>query len=671
MDDMKHVNGEHDGKGTRHEPPMMNMKSLKFRFWISLVLTVPIILMSPMMGMKLPFQFFFEGSDYLVAVIGTVLFLVGGQPFFSEARGELHKKKPAMMTLISMGILVAYVYSLYAIIANNIFQVTPMITNFFWELATLIDIMLLGHWIEMNAVMSAGSDVNHLAKLIPKQAHLVDHDSIIDIDVAKLKMDQILEVRAGEQIPADGVIIDGQTSVNESLITGESKEIRKGKNDKVIGGALNGNGTFRFKISKVGWDSYLFQIMDLVQSAQTNKSKLENRADKVAGYLFYAALFVSILSFSIWLFLSDLTVALPIAVTVLVIACPHALGLAIPLVTARSTSIAATNGLLIRNKTVLEKINKLKYVLLDKTGTLTEGKFTVTALISLSEDFTDDEITKILAGLESSATHPLATGILDFAKKKEITAAHTENTAQIVGVGLKGTIDGNEYQIASSGYLDRNEISYDRDQFKTLANDGNTVSFLLTKSKVIGLVAEADEIKSTAKETISSLKSLGIIPVMLTGDNIMAAKTVGHNLGIEKIKAGLLPEEKQKAVTDFEKHGFSMLVGDGVNDAPSLAKASIGVAIGSGTDIAIDSADVVLVNSNPEAIITLIELEKATNRKMIQNLWWGAGYNILAIPLAAEILAPIGFMLNPMVGAAVMSLSTIIVAINALTLKIK
>lgn len=276
-----------------------------------------------------------------------------------------------------------------------------------------------------------------------------------------------------------------------------------------------------------------------------------------------------------------------------------------------------------------------------------------------------------MAGLESSATHPLATGILDFAKKKEITAAHTENTAQIVGVGLKGTIDGNEYQIASSGYLDRNEISYDRDQFKTLANDGNTVSFLLTKSKVIGLVAEADEIKSTAKETISSLKSLGIIPVMLTGDNIMAAKTVGHNLGIEKIKAGLLPEEKQKAVTDFEKHGFSMFVGDGVNDAPSLAKASIGVAIGSGTDIAIDSADVVLVNSNPEAIITLIELEKATNRKMIQNLWWGAGYNILVIPLAAGILAPIGFMLNPMVGAAVMSLSTIIVAINALTLKIK
>ncbi|GAK47164.1 copper-transporting ATPase [Secundilactobacillus oryzae JCM 18671] len=670
MEDM-HMNHQMHDDTMQHGSHMMHMGNLKLKFWVSLILTIPVILMSPMMGMNLPFQVTFPGADYLVAVIGSILFFYGGYPFFSGARGELMDKKPAMMTLITMGITVAYLYSLYAVIANNLLHVHPMVMDFFWELATLIDIMLLGHWIEMNAVMKASVDVNQLAALIPKSAHLVKDNEIEEVPVSELQPAQLVEVRSGEQIPADGTIETGETTVNEALITGESKEVEKAQGDNVIGGALNGNGTFRFRVTKAGKDSYLAQIMNLVKAAQHSKSKLENRANIVAGYLFYAALTISLIAFVVWLLTANLAMALSIAVTVLVIACPHALGLAVPLVTARSTSIAATNGLLIQNRTVLEKINQVKYVLMDKTGTLTEGKFKVSKLVSLTDKLSDVEVAQLFAGLEASATHPLATGIIAYAEEHQIQAVEAQNVKQVVGVGIVGEINGTTYQIVTANYLKKKNVAFNQDTFKTLANKGNTVSYLVQGSQVIGLVAEADQIKSTAKLAIDKIKAMGIVPVMLTGDNELAAETVANQIGIKDVKAGLLPEEKQQIVNQYEQDGLSMFVGDGVNDAPSLAKASIGVAIGSGTDIAIDSADVVLVNSNPEAITTLIELEKATNRKMVQNLWWGAGYNILAIPLAAGILAPIGFLLNPMVGAVVMSLSTIIVAINAMTLRLK
>ena len=665
--DMGNMGG---GDMMMHGGHMMHMGNLKQKFWVSLILTIPIIIMSPMMGMKLPFQITFPGSDWVVAILGTILFFYGGKPFFSGAKGELEERKPAMMTLISMGISVAYVYSVYAVIANNVFHVKPMVNSFFWELSTLIVIMLLGHWIEMNTVMNAGSAVDKLASLLPDKAHLVDENNqTTDVSVKDLKEGQMVQVRAGEQIPADGTIIAGSTSINESMVTGESKAVAKNNGDEVIGGTINGSGTFTFKISGTGESGYLSKVMKLVQNAQQNKSKSETMADKVAGYLFYAALIVGVGSFFGWLITRDLAFALSIAVTVFVVACPHALGLAVPLVTARSTAIAASNGLLVSNRAAIEKIKTLKYVLMDKTGTLTQGKFSVSDFQSFDKSYSNDQILGILASLENQSTHPLATGILAAAKKKKIQPKEAGNVSQQTGVGLSGTVDGQKYQVVSLGYVQKNQITYDESPLKGLLNQGDTVSFLLHDGKAIGFVAQGDKIKPEAKKMVKEFNRLNIVPVMLTGDNKDAAKVVADELGIKEFQAELLPEDKEKIVHQYLQKGTVMFVGDGVNDAPSLASADIGVAIGSGTDVAIDSADVVLVNSNPNDITKLIKLAKETNRKMTENLWWGAGYNIIAIPLAAGILAPIGFVLSPMVGAIVMSMSTIFVAINAMTIK--
>lgn len=659
---------EHDDM-MMHGGHMMHMGNLKQKFWVSLVLTIPVLLMSSMMGMNQPL-IDFKGSDWLVAVLGTAIFFYGGKPFFSGAKGELQNKQPAMMTLITMGITVAYVYSIYSVMANNVFNVSPHVMDFFWELATLVDIMLLGHWIEMNAVMNAGSALNELAELLPNQAHLLDKQgNVKDVDLQDVTEGDSLLVRGGEKIPADGTVTDGGSAVNESMVTGESQLVQKKTDSKVFGGSVNGDGTIQLKVTGTGENGFLAQVSKMVESAQNEKSGRENLADRVASWLFYIALTIAVVSLLIWWVTSGLTTALPRAVTVLIIACPHALGLATPLVVARSTSLGAKQGLLLRDRNAMEQVTDLKYALMDKTGTLTEGDFKVTDYGSLVSDKKDLAVLKTMATLEAGSSHPLAVGITKKADEEKI-AYQNVSSQQIKGVGLKGRISGNEYLIVSPNYVTQNKLEVDQKRFKQLVDSGNSLSFLVEKKRVLGFVAQGDQIKPAAKQLLDTLKDQGITPVMLTGDNQPAAKVVADQLELTDFQAELLPADKEKVVQQYQKQGKVMMIGDGVNDAPSLARADIGVAIGSGTDVAIESADLVLVKSDPHDIIKFLELAHQTTRKMTQNLWWGAGYNIIALPLAAGVLAPIGFVLSPMSGAVLMSLSTIIVAINALTLKI-
>lgn len=664
--DMGHGGMDHGGMGHMH------MGNLKLKFWISLILTIPIIIMSPMMGMKMPFQVTFPGSDFVVLVLGTILFIYGGYPFFTSCISEMKSKKPGMMSLITMGISVAYVYSVYAVIANDILKVTPKVNDFFWELSTLIVIMLLGHWIEMNSVMNAGSALNKLAELLPDNAHLFQSDGQTkDVSVHELSEGQTILIKSGEKVPADGTIIDGSTALNESLITGESRDVQKGVDDSVIGGSINGSGTIKVKITGTGESGYLSKVMNMVSEAQSSKSEAEDLANKVAGYLFYAALIVALIAFVTWSILDGVSYAIPITVSVLIIACPHALGLAIPLIISRMTSISATHGLLIRNKTALEGIKQIRYALMDKTGTLTQGDFKVNAYDSLDLNIDKKDVIKIAAAIEASSSHPLAQGIVQAFKDLNEAPLQAENVEEIAGSGIKGTVDGKEYQVVSSSYLDKNGIDYDQKTADKYLQQGNSLSYVVENGHVVGYIAEGDSIKSGAKDMIDFLNGQNIIPVMLTGDNQQAADKVASILGIKEVNAQLVPEDKQKLVTKYQEKGKVMFIGDGVNDAPSLTKADLGVAIGSGTDVAIESADVVLVNSDPADVINLVKLAKHARTKMIQNLWWGAGYNIIALPLAAGALSSIGIIIGPMLGAVIMSLSTVIVAINAMTLKIK
>ncbi|MCT6859267.1 MAG: copper-translocating P-type ATPase [Apilactobacillus sp.] len=664
--DMGHGGMDHGSMGHMH------MGNLKLKFWISLILTIPIIIMSPMMGMKMPFQVTFPGSDFVVLVLGTILFIYGGYPFFTSCISEMKSKKPGMMSLITMGISVAYVYSVYAVIANDILKVTPMVNDFFWELSTLIVIMLLGHWIEMNSVMNAGSALNKLAELLPDNAHLVQSDGQTkDVSVHELSEGQTILIKSGEKVPADGTIVDGSTALNESLITGESRDVQKGVDDSVIGGSINGSGTIKVKITGTGESGYLSKVMNMVSEAQSSKSEAEDLANKVAGYLFYAALIVALIAFITWSILDGVAYAIPITVSVLIIACPHALGLAIPLIISRMTSISATHGLLIRNKTALEGIKQIRYALMDKTGTLTQGDFKVNAYDSLDSNIDKKDVIKIAAAIEASSSHPLAQGIVQAFKDLNQAPLQAEKVEEIAGSGIKGTVEGKEYQVVSSSYLDKNGIDYDQKTADKYLQQGNSLSYVVENGHVVGYIAEGDSIKPGAKDMIDFLNSQNIIPVMLTGDNQQAADKVASILGIKEVNAQLVPEDKQKLVTKYQEKGKVMFIGDGVNDAPSLTKADLGVAIGSGTDVAIESADVVLVNSDPADVINLIKLAKHARTKMIQNLWWGAGYNIIALPLAAGALSSIGIIIGPMLGAVIMSLSTVIVAINAMTLKIK
>ena len=649
-----------------HGGHMMHMGNLKKKFWVSVVLSLPIIFLSPAMGVHLPFQFSFSGSEWVVALFATILYFYGGQPFLSGAYYEIKAKKPEMMTLISLGITTAYIYSLYAFIKNDLLNSKVHVMDFFWELATLILIMLLGHLIEMNSVMNANSSVHDLAKLLPDKVHVQHNGQTMDMAINDVQKDAVILVKAGESIPLDGVILNGSSQVNESLVTGESREVTRQKDDKVIGGSINGSGTLTVKVTNSANSGFLASVNKLVQSSQMNKSKLQNLADQVSSWLFYAALIFGIIALLVWTSLRGIAGGLERMVTVLVIACPHALGLAIPLVNAKSTSIGAKNGLLIRNRNVISISSKINYLLLDKTGTLTQGKFQVRKYNTLSKSYNADEVIKLIASLEQDSNHPIAQSILQFTKEKKIELYALSDSKTLAGKGVSGTINGQEYQLVNEKTA--REIVKNFPQVDSL---NYTSSYLIKGNELLGYVAVGDEIKKNAASLIKQIKALNITPVMLTGDNEKVAQNIAQKLGITEVHSGLMPADKQKIVATLQNQGNKvMMVGDGINDAPSLAKADIGVAIGAGTDVAVDSADVILVNSEPLDIISFLKLAQHTQRKTVQNLWWGAGYNIVALPLAAGILAPVGILLSPAVGAILMSLSTIIVAINAETLKI-
>ena len=662
-----HASHHHSGHAHHHG-------NFKVKFFVSLIFAIPIILLSPMMGVNLPFQFTFPGSEWVVLMLSTILFFYGGKPFLSGGKDEIAAKKPGMMTLVALGISVAYIYSLYAFYMNNFSSATGHTMDFFWELATLILIMLLGHWIEMNAVGNAGDALKKMAELLPNSAiKVMDNGQREEVKISDIMTDDIVEVKAGESIPTDGIIVQGQTSIDESLVTGESKKVQKNQNDNVIGGSINGSGTIQVKVTAVGEDGYLSQVMGLVNQAQNDKSSAELLSDKVAGYLFYFAVSVGVISFIVWMLIqNDVDFALERLVTVLVIACPHALGLAIPLVTARSTSIGAHNGLIIKNRESVEIAQHIDYVMMDKTGTLTEGNFSVNHYESFKNDLSNDTILSLFASLESQSNHPLAISIVDFAKSKKISYDNPQDVNNIPGVGLEGSIDNKKYKITNVSYLDQHGFEYDNDLFIKLAQQGNSISYLIDEQQVIGMIAQGDQIKESSKQMVADLLSRHITPVMLTGDNKEVAKAVAKELGISDVHAQLKPEDKESIIKDYQRSGKKvMMVGDGINDAPSLIRADIGIAIGAGTDVAVESADIILVKSNPSDIIHFLTLSNNTMRKMVQNLWWGAGYNIVAVPLAAGVLAFIGLILSPAIGAILMSLSTIIVAINAFTLKLK
>lgn len=648
-------------------------ENFKMKFFVSLIFAIPIIIFSPMMGVQLPFQFTFPGSDWMVLILATILFIYGGQPFLVGAKGEITSKKPGMMTLVTLGISVAYIYSLYAFYLNHFSDVTGHTMDFFWELATLILIMLLGHWVEMNAVGSAGDALKKMAALLPDKVIKVTNNQREEVKISDIALNDIVEVKAGESIPTDGMIVRGETAIDESLVTGESKKVQKKPNDQVIGGSINGSGTIQVKVTAVGEASYLSQVMDIIKQAQNDKSRAELLSDKVAGYLFYFAVSVGVIAFIAWMLIQhEIDLALERLVTVLVIACPHALGLAIPLVTARSTSIGAHHGLMIKNRAAIETAQHIDYVMMDKTGTLTEGNFSVNHYESFKAGMSDEAVLSLFASLESQSNHPLATSIVGFAKSKNIAYAQPQDVQNISGIGLEGKVGNQSYKITNVTYLEQNGFDYDQALFTKLAQQGNSISYLIDEQQVIGIIAQGDQIKDSSQQMVADLLAKGITPVMLTGDNQEVAETVAKALGINDVHAQLMPEDKESIIKAYQSKGKKvMMVGDGINDAPSLIRSDIGIAIGAGTDVAVDSGDVILVKSEPSDIIHFFTLSKRTMRKMVQNLWWGAGYNIVAVPLAAGILASIGLILSPAVGAILMSLSTVIVAINAFTLKLE
>ena len=674
MNHSNHMHHDNHESHNHHSGHAHHHGNFKVKFFVSLIFGIPIILLSPLMGVNLPFQFTFPGSEWVVLILSTILFFYGGKPFLSGGKDEIAEKKPGMMTLVALGISVAYIYSLYAFYMNNFSNATGHTMDFFWELATLILIMLLGHWIEMNAVGNAGDALKKMAELLPNSAiKVMDNGQREEVKISDIMTDDIVEVKAGESIPTDGIIVQGQTSIDESLVTGESKKVQKNQNDNVIGGSINGSGTIQVKVTAVGEDGYLSQVMGLVNQAQNDKSSAELLSDKVAGYLFYFAVSVGVISFIVWMLIqNDVDFALERIVTVLVIACPHALGLAIPLVTARSTSIGAHNGLIIKNRESVEIAQHIDYVMMDKTGTLTEGNFSVNHYESFKNDLSNDTILSLFASLESQSNHPLAISIVDFAKSKNVSFTNPQDVNNIPGVGLEGLIDNKTYKITNDSYLDKHKLNYDDDLFTKLAQQGNSISYLIEDQQVIGMIAQGDQIKESSKQMVADLLSRNITPVMLTGDNNEVAHAVAKELGISDVHAQLMPEDKESIIKDYQSDGNKvMMVGDGINDAPSLIRADIGIAIGAGTDVAVDSGDIILVKSSPSDIIHFLTLSNNTMRKMVQNLWWGAGYNIVAVPLAAGALAFIGLILSPAVGAILMSLSTVIVAINAFTLKLK
>lgn len=643
-----------------HDHHAMMIDDFKKRFWISLILTVPILLLSEMIQHWLGFEIKFPGDKYVLLILSSFIFIYGGWPFLKGLTDELKSRSPGMMTLIGLAITVAYVFSVAVI-----FGFQGM--DFFWELATLIVIMLLGHWLEMKSVLGASKALQLLVSMMPAEAHKVHGDHVMDVKLEELQKDDIILIKPGEKVAADGIVMDGESYLNESMLTGESKPVKKEKSDKVIGGSINGSGSLRVKVLHTGKDSYLSKVIKLVQEAQKTKSRTQHLADRAAKWLTYIALGVGLVTLIVWLALGQGTnYAIERMVTVMVISCPHALGLAIPLVVAISTAVSAQNGLLIRNRTAFENSRKITTIVFDKTGTLTKGEFGVTR-IETTGTISKIELLQYAASLEQLSEHPIAVGIMQRTKAEKVEIFKTENFNAITGKGVEANVNGKTVKVVSPGFLKERQISIPAN---SSSNEAETIVFILIESRVAGYIALADEIRPESKSAIQSFRKNGIKVMMATGDNEKVAKAVADDLGLDGYYAEVLPHQKVEIVKALQdKNEFVAMTGDGVNDAPALAQADVGIAVGSGTDVAAETADIILVNSNPKDILNLILFGKATYKKMVQNLIWATGYNAVAIPLAAGVLYSEGFVLDPAVGAVFMSLSTIIVAINAQLLK--
>lgn len=633
------------------------------RFWICVVITIPVLLLSEMIQHWLNIHINFSGSKYVLLGLSSIIFFYGGWPFLKGLVVELRDKVPGMMTLIGFAISVAYIYS-----AATVFGLAGM--DFFWELGTLILIMLLGNWIEMKSVAGASRELELLVQLMPDDAHLVHGEHIMDVKTEFLKEKDIIVVKPGEKVPADGVIIDGSSNLNESMLTGESKPVEKAKGEKVIAGSINGNGAIRVEVSHLAKDSYLSQVVKLVRDAQRSQSKTQLLADKAARWLTIIAIVAGVVTFLAWyLSGSNLAFAIERMVTVIVICCPHALGLAVPLVVAKSTALSAKHGLLIKNRTSFENARKITTLVFDKTGTLTVGKFEVSKVIPVVSRLSEKDLLTYAAALEQNSEHPIATGIVQKAKELSIDIPSTKDFNSITGKGVEAIIDSVNIKVVSPGYLKENGIMYP-EKFKPDATE--TTVFLIMNGKLAGYISLSDQVRPESAEAIQILKENNIKSVLLTGDNNAVAASVADKLGMTSYFAEVLPHQKLEKIKELQDKGeFVAMTGDGVNDAPALAQANVGIAVGSGSDIAAETAGIVLVNSNPKDVVSLIQFGKATYRKMVQNLIWATGYNIVALPLAAGILYKMGILLSPAAGAVLMSVSTVVVAINASLLKVR
>ena len=654
---------KHGGHGSHghHDHHAMMIEDFKKRFWISLALTIPVLALSPMIQQWLGFEFSFAGDRYVLFGLSSIIFFYGGWPFLTGLIDELKAKNPGMMTLIAVAITVAYVYS-----SAVVFGLEGM--DFFWELATLIVVMLLGHWIEMKSVMGASRALELLVEMMPAEAHLIRDDEVVDVKLDAVNKGDILLIKPGEKVPADGIIIEGESHLNESMLTGESKPVKKSQNDKVIGGAINGNQSLKIKVESTGKDSYLSKVIAMVQEAQEKKSKTQHLADRAAFWLTIIAITVGLGTLIGWLALGrEMAFAVERMVTVMVITCPHALGLAIPLVVAISTAISAKQGLLIRNRTAFENSRKITTLVFDKTGTLTKGEFGVSRFESLDKTISKEDMLLMAAALEQKSEHPIALGIVNKAKTLERKIPEANDFNAITGKGVEAQVEGQQVKVVSPGYLKDKNIGIPEQSY---TDEAETVVFVLIENELAGFIALADEIREESQEAIKTLQDNGIKTIMLTGDNEKVAKAVSEKLGMDGYFAEVLPDQKLDKVRELQDQGeFVAMTGDGVNDAPALAQADVGIAVGSGTDVAAETADIILVNSDPKDIASLILFGKATYNKMIQNLIWATAYNAITLPLATGFIS--GLVISPAIGAVFMSLSTIIVAINAQLLKRK
>jgi Cu2+-exporting ATPase len=663
-DHLSHTDSNHPKGHKDHHGHMA--ADFRKRFWISLALTMPILALSPLLqklaGLGEAIRFY--GDVYVLFAFSSAVFWYGGWPFLKGLFEELKSRRPGMMTLISVAIATAYLYS-----SAVVFGLTGMM--FFWELATLIDIMLLGHWIEMRSVMGASKALEELAKLMPADAHkLMPDGGVKDVPLAELAVNDQVLIKPGEKIPADGVIVAGESSVNEAMLTGESTPVGKKAGGKVIGGSINGEGSLTIQVKGTGRDSFLSQVIDLVKQAQESKSKTQDLANTAALWLTLVALGGGAITLLTWLTLmgKDFAFAIERAVTVMVIACPHALGLAVPLVVAVSTALAAKNGLLIRNRVAFEGARKLQVIIFDKTGTLTEGRFGVTDTLPLARDIDEVTLRRYAASVDANSEHPIAKAIVASSEKK----SPVENFKGIAGKGAEGRVEGKEIKVVSPGFLREQNIAMTDPRVEQLQAQGTTVVFVLVDGRLKGALALADIIRPESKPAIAALKEMNIRCLMLTGDNRQVAQWVSDQIGLDEYFAEVLPQDKAAKVKEVQARGqLVAMTGDGVNDAPALAQADLGIAIGAGSDVAVETADVILVKSNPADVVAILKLSRATYRKMVQNLLWATGYNAFALPLAAGALYAWGVLLSPALGAVLMSASTIIVAINARLLRME